>query len=475
VQPKQDAFLSDPAKYKLIGGAQGGGKSHACRMEGFRTNEMLPGLKGLIMRRTRPEAVKNFVDPLVEEARVRSADGSSSQYLRWIPSQNKILFPNRSRIDIGFCENEGDVEKYRGLEYDWICIEELTQWPFLWWRKIMTSLRTKKIRIRPFFFGSTNPGGLGHGWVKRLWISRDFKANEAPGDYGMTRCGIYDNPILMRLDPEYLPSLQSLPEKERRARLEGDWDVFEGQYFSEWRRDIHVVAPFIPIVGVKRRILCGDYGYSPNPSAVYWLAQLNSGDVVCYRELYETKLRYDQLAIKCRALTTEAEEVEIGVFDPSVVGKKNEAGNTFEQAFAASGFHVIGGNNARIEGANLVRRYLATRTDPNTGRTAARLSVTENCANLIRTVPELVHDDRMVEDVCKKGEDHPYDGLRYGLMEIGDIIAVDSGIASLNEPAAKKPQGSGGWQGQETKEEYYRRQGMADQGDGGGSILDMRF
>lgn len=463
VQPKQDLFLNDPAKYKLIGGAQGGGKSHACRMEGFRTCDGAPRIKGLVMRRTRGEAVKNFVDPMIDETRYVDGTGQSRQYLRWVPSKNRIYFPNNSIIDIGFCENEGDVEKYRGLEYDWICIEELTQWPFLWWRKIMTSLRTKNKRIRPFFFGSTNPGNIGHGWVKRLWILRQYIENENPADYGMTRAGIYDNPILMELDPEYLPSLLSLPEKERRARLEGDWDVFEGQYFSEWRHDIHVVRPFIPLTGVRRRIICLDYGYSPNPAAAYWLAQLNSGLVVCYREIYETKLRYDQLAAKCAALTTADEEVKLVVADPSVASKESESGNTFEDAFASHGFSVIGGNNKRIEGANLFRRYLAPHTDPNSGRMVANLVVTENCTNLIRTIPELVHDERMVEDVNTKGDDHGYDAVRYGLMELGDIIGGGTSFADLNEPLRKTPRQitepvDREEPERESKEEYYRRQ-----------------
>ncbi len=478
VQPKQQDFLRDEAKYKLIGGAQGGGKSHACRMEGFRTNEMLPRLKGLVMRRTRGEAIKNFVDPLIEETRVLGDRGKSDPYLTWKPSQNKILFPNGSRIDIGFCERESDVEKYRGLEYDWICIEELTQWEFDWWRKIMTALRTKNQRIRPFFFGSTNPGGIGHGWVKRLWINRDYIENENPKDYGMTRAGIYDNPILMKLDPEYLPSLLSLPDKERRARLDGDWDVFEGQYFNEWRRDIHVVRPFIPTQGVKRRIMCLDYGFSPNPSAVYWIALMNSGHAICYRELYKTRLRFDQLAAECAAMTTSDEEIEVVVADPSITTKENDAGNSFEQEFQAVGLTVIGGNNKRLEGANLVHKYLAPYEDPNSGRLVSRLSVTENCTNLIRTMPELVHDKIRVEDVDSKGEDHPYDGLRYGLMELGDNILLDTSVEKLNQGLQKKSHAIDAPSTERFdaahKEAYYRRQ----YGDSDGNkedILDTRF
>lgn len=478
VQPKQVLFLDDGSKYKLIGGAQGGGKSHACRMEAFRTNQMLPNLKGLVMRRTRGEAIKNFVNPILDETRVEMPDGTSKRYLKWKSSQNQIIFPNGSTIDIGFCETADDVEKYRGLEYDWICIEELTQWEFDWWRKIMTALRTKNIRIRPFFFGSTNPGGIGHAWVKRLWIKREYIENENEADYGMTRAGIYDNPILMELDPEYLPSLLSLPDKERRARLDGDWDVFEGQFFTEWRRDIHVVKPFIPLQGVKRRIVCLDYGYRPHPSAVYWLALLNSGHVICYRELWDTGMRYDQLAARVAALTTADEEIPAVVADPSVCSKESEkSGNTFEQEFNVLHMAVIPGNNKRLEGWSLVRKYLSPFTDPNTGRMVAKLIVTENCTKLINTLPEQTHDKTRVEDMNTKGDDHGCDAIRYGLMELGDsTLSGESDFASLNEPLKKQQEPVQLERyGSESKEEYYRRQYGDDRDGGNDSLLDERF
>lgn len=482
VQPKQQDFLRDGAKYKLIGGAQFGGKSYACRMEAFRTCQAVPRIRGLVMRRSRGEAIKNFVDPILEETSIRDENGEIiGPYLKWKSSQNKIIFPNGSTIDIGFCDNEGDIEKYRGLPYDWILIEELTQWPFLWWRKIMTCLRTKNYRIRPFFFGSTNPGGIGHAWVKRLWIKREYIENENPDDYGMTRSGIYDNPIGMAEDPEYLPSLQSLPTKERRARLDGDWDVFEGQFFDEWRHDIHVVRPFVPMQGVRKRIICLDYGYSPHPSAVYWLAQLNSGHVIKYRELVETKLRYDQLAARCAALTGEGEEINAVVADPSVASKESEDGNTFDAAFKAVGLTVVPGNNARIEGWNLMHKYLSPFEDPNTGRLVSWLTVTENCPVFINNIAEQIHDTVHVEDMNTKGFDHPFDACRYGLMYLGDILPAESGFAALNEPMKKtslaqpkREQGEAGHRN-ESKEDYYRRQYGSDRDGGSRSILDERF
>lgn len=149
--------------------------------------------------------------------------------------------------------------QYQGVEFDFICIEELTHWTEREFKILMTSLRSSKPGIIPNFFGSTNPGGIGHGWVKRLWINRDFMEEEDPSEYEFIPASIYDNHILLTRNPEYLKSLLALPEKERRAYLEGDRDVFEGQFFTEFRRDIHIIEPMLPLEGIKRRIICLDY------------------------------------------------------------------------------------------------------------------------------------------------------------------------------------------------------------------------
>lgn len=475
VQPKQEEFLENEAKYRLIGGAQGGGKSRACRMEGFRSNQIIDGLKGLVLRRSRGEVIKNFVEPLLEETRVTNADGTSQPYLRWLSSKNRIIFPNRSIIDIGYCENERHVERYRGLEYDWICIEELTQWEYSWWRKIMTSLRTTKPGVRPFFFGSTNPGGIGHGWVKRLWITQQYEANEVATDYGITRATVWDNPALLQADPEYLQNLMSLPEKERRARMDGDWDVFEGQFFTEYREALHVVESFYPDTGIKRRIIAFDYGFK-NPLSVGWYALTNSGHVYRYRELYGTGMLYGQMAQRIAANTKEDERIDVIVGDPSALEKPNESTGTSlrdEFAHVANELHapwlknIQPANNNRMDGWRTVRKYLQTYTDPNTRQTFSPLHIARNGRNLIRTLPELVHDQRNVEDLDTKSEDHAPDELRYALMELGISIASMADMQSSNASLKKNTVADGLTQ----KEREYRERGITRSK----SILDKRF
>ena len=470
LQPKQESFMLADGKYTLMGGAKGGGKSYGCRAKIVKACMEIDGFRMLALRRSMPEIEENMIEPMIKEI-----NGPLKGKFEYKSSKHRIQFANGSSVRFSYCENMKHVRRYQGLQYDGICIEELTQWREEEWRILMNCLRTSRKGIRPVFFGSCNPGDIGHGWVKRLFINREYTEHERPDDYVMIRSFLSDN---VHNDAEYVQNLMNLPEKQRRAYLDGDWDVFEGQYFTEWRRDIHVVRPFIPINGVKRRIICLDYGFSPHPSAVYWLAQMNSNHVICYRELYETRLRFDQLAARIAAMTTEDEEISVVVADPSVVSKEKDDGNTFEDEFNALGYTVIGGKNERIEGWNLVRKYLSPYEDPNSGRLIAKLSVTENCTNLIRTIPEMVHDTVRVEDMNTKGEDHPSDSIRYGLMEIGDNILTSIGVGDLNEPLKRKSlatqKGENPRLDASRKEEYYRRQ-YGDSDSGHDDLLSIRF
>ena len=87
---------------------------------------------------------------------------------------------------------------------------------------------------------------LASCWVKRLFIDRQFIDNERPEHFGFVQAKVYDNKALMDVDPDYVQRLEDLPEDKRRAYLDGDWDVFSGQVFAEFRRDVHVMSPVVP-------------------------------------------------------------------------------------------------------------------------------------------------------------------------------------------------------------------------------------
>jgi len=483
LQPKQVEFHTNPAKFRLYGGANGGGKSYAMRAECVAQCCTAPfAVNGLVLRRTLPEIKQNMIRPLEEEL----PDSIYSLHR----TDNIMTFFNGSTITFGSAERESDLKRWQGIGFDFMGIEELTHWTEPEFRTLTKSLRTAKKGWRPNFFASCNPGGIGHQWVKRLFVDRQFKANERPEDYAFIPARVYDNFALMEADPGYAEVLKALPEKQRRAALEGDWNAFEGQYFEEFRTDIHVCAPFMPIAPT-RRIIAIDYGYS-NPSCVLWGALDTQGRVWIYRELYSSGLTYENLAKNIAALTTEGENIDYIVVDPAALEKANEStGTSMADDFARVAreiscpwlLKVQKAKNSRIDGWNLVRRYLHPYTDPNSRILTAALRICRNCENLIRTLPEQQHDKRNVEDLDTKGEDHPPDTLRYLLQEFGINILNMKDIAPLNQMMHK---GSS----IEKEEQVITKSGQpakykgdtsffqprhTDSGGGGDNILTMEF
>lgn len=408
LQAKQLEFMNSKAMFRLYGGAKGGGKSYAMRAECVRQALSHEWVRGLALRRTTPEIKENMVVPMKKELPQWS--------YQYNGSDNIMTFPNGSTIRFSYCRNFDDVLQYQGVEYDFICIEELTHWTEEEFDILVTSLRTARSDIIPNFFGSTNPGGIGHAWVKRRWIDRQFYDWEDPDQYEFIPARVWDNQVLLDTMPQYVKTLENLPELDKRAYMDGDWDVFKGQYFKNFRREIHICEPFIP-TKPKRRIIALDYGYTA-PSAVYWIAQDTQGEITVYRELYETELTYNQLAVKIKAMTPENEKVEALIPDPAISKKSESNGMRGTDDFSKRGFRIKLANNNRVQWWQKVREYLEPYTDPNTKQTKAKLNITENCQNLIRTLPLMVHDQTNVEDLNTKTEDHAVDALRYGIMEL---------------------------------------------------------
>ena len=437
VHPKQEKFMDCGAKYRLFGGAKGGGKSRGMRMEAVKQCLAAPNVRGLALRRTNKEIEENMVTPMLGEL--------PNNIYTYNATDNIITFHNGSTLRFGYCKNMKDVIQYQGVEYDFICIEELTHWNEKEFKTLKTSLRTVRKGIMPNFFASSNPGGIGHAWVKRIWIQRKFDKRERPDEFAFIPAKVWDNPTLIDNDPSYLENLEDLDEVQRAAFLHGNWDVFEGQYFTEFNQDIYVISPHIPKKeeGVKRRIISGDYG-SKKPCAIYWMAQDNQNNVTAYRELYAPFL-YADLAEAIVANTTEEEAAEITEFhlDPSLFGKENEeTGNTgaevIDRKFAELGFNArcVPAINNRLDGWRLMKALLHPRPDPNNPNILrAKLRFTKNCMNAIRTIPEMIHDEKNVEDLDTTLEDHPADGGRYGLMAFGIDPASLAEVAEIQDVA----------------------------------------
>lgn len=318
-------------------------------MEAVRIALSAPKMKVGLFRRTFPELEASVIIPLLEILPKGSYKYNESKHV--------MKFPNGSVIKFGHVQYDKDVFRYQGEEFDAIGIDELTLFTEFQFKFLKSRLRTTKPYVIPCFFATTNPGNIGHAFVKRLWIEGDRDAFENKETWEYIPALIYDNPVLIANDPAYVARLEGLPEDQKKAMLLGDWDAFAGQYFKEWRKDVHVVKPFM-IPQSWRRIIALDYGYT-NPSAVIWLAIDPDGNVYAYRELYTTKKTYDELLREIIDLTdTETEEIYALVADPALQAKSPDTGVSFFDVAKKHRFNIIPGINDRVPGWNTVRAFL---------------------------------------------------------------------------------------------------------------------
>lgn len=409
-----------------LGGARGPGKSHAVLAQvGLDDCQRVPGLKVLFLRQTGIAAKESFGDLIDKVLRGRTP----FEY-----TNNVLKFPNRSRVILGGFHTEKDIDKYVGIEYDLIVIEELNQLTLDKYTKLKGSLRTSKPNWRPRVYASFNPGGLGHQFIKELFVVPHREALESttrfvPSTYK-------DNPAL---NQGYIEYLEALEGDLGKAWREGEWDLFAGQYFSEWRHAVHVVEPF-KIPTEWRVVLWGDYGYRA-PSSVAWVAISPDNQKYVYRELYRSGLTYTQLVEEVFATTPDDELVRLhyGVFDPAIWQRKGENDTGLSGAEIMQGrwrqlasernktkapeqprvpqeLILKRGNNDRLAGWGRVREALKPYLGKD-GEETAELQVFSTCSNHIRTIPSLVYDEHHVEDLDTDGEDHAADEVRYGLMD----------------------------------------------------------
>lgn len=282
--PRQQAFFRAEAANIAYGGARGGGKSWAMRRKLVLLAMRYPGLKLLLLRRTLPELRANHILPLQREL---------AGYAAWSGAERAFRFPNGSRLVMGYCDSDSDCAQYQGQEYEVIGFEEATNFEPDWLTFIATCLRTTRTDFAPRIYYTCNPGGPGHAYIKRLFIDRAFHDGEDPADYVFIPAKVYDNQVLMQRDPGYLKRLEALPPARRRAHLEGDWNVYEGQVFAEWRDDpahyadgkwTHVIEPF-DIPNTWRVYRSFDFGYA-KPFSVGWWAVDFDGRLYRILELY---------------------------------------------------------------------------------------------------------------------------------------------------------------------------------------------
>ncbi len=402
---KQQQFFTSTARYTAYGGARGGGKSWAMRMKLVLLALEYDGIQILLLRRTLGELRENHLFPLLSLL---------NGVAKYASTEKEFRFPNGSRIRLGYCDSENDVLQFQGQAYEVIGMEEATHFTERQFSALTECNRysgSMKQPFRPRMYFTCNPGGVGHDWVKRLFVDCCYRANENPDDYVMIRSLVFDNRFLMERNPEYVQTLQALPEARRRAMLYGDWNSFEGAFFPEFDYEKHTCEVFdIPKDWLRFRAL--DYGL--DMTACLWLAVGSDRTLYVYRELYESDLTLSQAGKRILEQTPANEEMRYTVASPDLWNRRQDSGKSGFDILSSVGIRrLVRANNARIPGWRVLREYLRTGENGQ-----VRMKILRCCRNLIRTLPLLRFDTNVIEDASDTPHEltHAPEALRYGVM-----------------------------------------------------------
>lgn len=436
---KQIEFFRDRHKYIAYGGARGGGKSWAVRVNALMLAARHPGINQMIIRRSYPELYANHIKPFLELL----PRGS----YKYNDSKKEMRLTNGSIIVFRYCANDKDLLNFQGTECDVMYIDEATQLTEEQFKVLSACVRgTDESRPKHVYL-TCNPGGVGHQWVKRLFIDRQYNDGERPEEYSFIQAGVRDNKALMEAQPDYIAQLEALPERLRQMWLEGSWDVYIGQFFEDFRiepdvfaaraagceddketlretrRWCHVIKPFDVSAGECagwRIIRSYDFGYGKPFSCGWWAIDYEG---VMYRilELYGCTKEANE-GVKWTPDQQFAEIARIerthpwlkgrqitGVADPAIWDASR--GESINETAVRHGVLFTKGDNNRIPG--WMQCHYRLQFDD---KGYARMYVFDNCKDFIRTIPVLCYDEHKVEDIDTEMEDHIADEWRYAMM-----------------------------------------------------------
>ena len=461
---KQKQFLSDRHKYVGYGGARGGGKSWAVRVKAILLCYKHPGIKVMIVRKTYPELQENHMQPLIELLRCYDED-KEQRLAAFNDSKKHIVFPNGSRLLFRYCDTDKDANRFQGTEVDVLFVDEATQQPEERMKMLNACVRGVNNFPKRIYY-TCNPGGEGHGWVKRLFIDRHFKDGETPEDYSFIQATVYDNKALIKTNPDYIKQLEALPPALRDMWLHGNWEVYEGQFFSDFRaqpdrmeaqkhghsidpdelreqrRWVHVIDPIDLSSGRARQwtiLRSYDFGYGKPFSCAWWAVDF---DGTLYRILecygwngmpnegarWTPDQQFKEIArIEREHPWLKGKRIE-GVADPSIW--EASRGESIAETAMRHGVYFTPGDNERIAG--WMQCHYRLQFDE---QGFPRMYVFRNCEAFIRTIPTLLHSKTRPEDLDTEMEDHVADEWRYVCMTrpIAPIIEIKKELP-INDP-----------------------------------------
>ena len=405
---KQKEFFLSETKFTAYGGARGGGKSYALRYKLLLMCLSYPGIRVLLIRRSYPELQENHIRPM------RELLAAHPEVAVYHEKEKCFSFSCGSTMLFGYLSDRGDLLRYQGGNFDVVAFDEATQFDEYAFRVMSATVRGANDFPKRMYL-TCNPGGVGHGWVKRLFIDRDFHMGERPCDYRFIPASVYDNEALMKANPDYVTQLESLPDALRAAWLDGKWDVFAGQFFSEFDEKKHVTSPFT--FPKDTAFYCAvDYGL--DMLAALFIAVTADGRAYVYDEIYESDLIVSRAAAKiCEKL-----RADMTVIAPADLwGRGKDSGRSAAELFAEGGVYFTKLVPSRIDGWLSLKEWLADADG------VPRLRFFPQCKNIIRCLPLLLYDEDRAGDAATEPHEitHAPDALRYfaSFRQIGGVGA----------------------------------------------------
>lgn len=404
--PKQRDFCMSRCRYTGYGGARGGGKSYTVRWKAKAGAIQFPGIQILIVRRQYPDLENSIIMPLVTDLPVEVASYNAQMHL--------VRFCNGSTIKFGHFSSDADSIEYQGQQYDWIFIDEATQFTEWQFRTLGACLRGVTAIPRRMYL-TANPGGVGHIWFKRLFISRkyDIKHGENPDDYKFIPATVDDNPELLKNSPDYKNMLDLLPEDVRRAWRYGDWDALAGTFFPEFCKDpdqklCHVEPPMLRVPSEWTKIRAFDYGL--DMFACLWGAIDFQGHLHIYREVQQKDAVVSDAAALMNSLTPDREAISFTAAPPDMWSRQKDTGRSMAELFATNGIGLVKASNNRVQGWMTVKEGLKPLQDGK-----PEILISSDCTALIENLPALMHDDKNPSDCATEPHEitHITDALRY--------------------------------------------------------------
>ena len=422
LNPKQQQFVEARSFYVCYGGARGGGKSHIARLTAVAFCLKYPGIRILIVRCHYNELEQNIINPII----------------RWLPQElysyngasHLMKFYNGSEIKFGHYDNDNAEMEFQGTEYEVVFIEEATQFSERAFQMLGGVIRSTNKEFPRRMYLTCNPGGVGHFWVKRLFIDKNYRVdpenperNENPDDYTFIFATVDDNKQLLEASPQYLQQLANLPEDRRRAHRYGDWDALGGSYFSEFTEGVHTMKPFkIP----DHWTLYRSFDYGLDMFACFWWAVDEDGRSWCFREYEHKGLIVAEAAKAIQEHTLPSEKIAITYAPPDMWGRQKDTGKSMAELFMTNGVGIVKSNNNRVQGHMIMKEMLMPipLRDPfvrslfppgQCPDKLPQLMFFDNLGEVLEDIKSIQADEANPNDCAKQPHDitHTVDGCRY--------------------------------------------------------------